>query len=504
MKNLAQVVKLVTKRRLKKIELLNDVVSSGKGNKYYELYTGIRENKIKTDEDAAHYLYKTNAKDKKYLMLKGRFKRKILNSLFFLDDSKLTLSEYDLSYQNLNKKVLLIKLLRINGISALMRKLSKEVLKKARYYQFNDIIVQVTDILRHDCSQRGDRTMYKEYDKILNRSIKTYELELKSEDYYDRILINFRKSVATKPELIPRAKSYVAELRKHVTKYPSYVIQLNLFRLWYLSYQMQQEYQQTIEICTKAEEYLELNPRFKQNTKVVELALTKLECFSRLRDDKNGLNYAEKCLNYFASNSYNRLVLYEYYFLLTMATGKYLSAFEIYKKASEHPLFKSAPLRKQEKWKIFAAYLYYVSNHMEVIKFENPDFRLAKFLNEVPIYSKDKSGYNVSILILQLIFLLERGDFSGIIDRMDALKIYRSRYLRSAGDFRSNTFIKMLLVMEKKDFEFEKTKRIAKKYLLSMQKVGEQKGGGLSDLEVIPYEDLWERVLRTLQRDKSK
>ena len=60
MKTLNQLVSVITRRRLRKIELLNDIVNDNKTNKYYQLYRGLRDNKIsKTFRDPAGALTKS-------------------------------------------------------------------------------------------------------------------------------------------------------------------------------------------------------------------------------------------------------------------------------------------------------------------------------------------------------------------------------------------------------------------------------------------------------------
>ncbi len=57
-----------------------------------------------------------------------------------------------------------------------------------------------------------------------------------------------------------------------------------------------------------------------------------------------------------------------------------------------------------------------------------------------------------TIKLLQILFLLTDHKYGQIIDRIDALNQYTYRYLRKDETFRSNCFIKMLVLMTKADF----------------------------------------------------
>ena len=221
-----------------------------------------------------------------------------------------------------------------------------------------------------------------------------------------------------------------------------------------------------------------------------------------LRDYENGLENADKCLQLYPAGGLNWMTFQEYYFLLAMHTQNYEKAREIFKTVVEQPRFEHVGARRKEKWKIFEAYLSYilsVANPKEEDEAMQRNFRIFKFLNEVPLYSKDKRGLNVAILILQILFLLDRKDFNGIISRTEALKVYCSRYLRSDENYRSNCFLKMMLALEKKNFDLEQTNKVAKKWVNKLESSRfHYEHGSRSEIEIIPYEHLWQLILSKL------
>ena len=116
----------------------------------------------------------------------------------------------------------------------------------------------------------------------------------------------------------------------------------------------------------------------------------------------------------------------------------------------------------------------------------------------MPHFSKDKKGFNVAILVLQILYMLEKGDYTGIINRSEALNVYCSRYLRKDDSFRSNCFLKMLLTMEKEDFKYERTRQMAMKFYKKMtEEVNDE--NIVHEWEIIPYETLWYMVLNRLR-----
>ena len=150
-------------------------------------------------------------------------------------------------------------------------------------------------------------------------------------------------------------------------------------------------------------------------------------------------------LNLIYSRDYKKLVELS----IAVLTNKNLSKF---------PYF-------EEQWKLREAYLHFLIKS-EIIQLDEQQkkavkpFSLSKFLNSVPFHTKDKSGQNITIIIIQVLFLLLDNKYGKIIDKIDSLTQYTYRYLHRDETFRSNCFIKMLLLMIKADFHPVRTKSL--------------------------------------------
>lgn len=139
----------------------------------------------------------------------------------------------------------------------------------------------------------------------------------------------------------------------------------------------------------------------------------------------------------------------------------------------------------------------YISIDYEFVQ-DMPTFRLAKFMNSTPIFSKDKRGINVSILLMHIAFLLQRKDYNAIIDRTDSLNQYAYRYLRKDDSFRSNCMIKMVIQMTKADFNPIRTARYTADLRKQLGHVTLAGSGENIEVEIIPFEVLWEIMMKAL------
>ena len=468
---------------------------------YYKLYKGVKEGRFKSDEDAARALFGTDPSDKKYLMLKSRVKARLLNNMFFLENKS---SPYLQAQYRINRDFFAAKFLVIYGARVTGYSLLKSTLKEAKKYHFTDIAFQSLQMLRSLSVMMGDLRKFDEFNEELERTRKVQRIENLAEEYHLRVFIPFLKSSSPKPELAPWVLELVEDLDKKRTPDSSFSIDLNYFRLKTIYHEILQEYDEVVKICDEANSYFRSLPFPVLSMRFAEFYGRQMVGYMHLHDYVNAEKNASVALELISEGSINWMIFNEYYFLLAMHTGNYMKALQIYQQVVKNPRFPNLDAVRREKWKIFEAFLRYMltEKHPDTMSssFLDTKFNLFKFLNEVPTFSKDKRGLNIAILILQILFLLDRRDFDGIISRTEALKVYCSRYLRRDENYRSNCFLKMLLTMEKKDFNYENTRKITEKYLKKLQSARFTYRGNLDGLEIIPYEQLWQTILTKLSR----
>ncbi|MBK8192314.1 MAG: hypothetical protein IPK76_03665 [Lewinellaceae bacterium] len=128
---------------------------------------------------------------------------------------------------------------------------------------------------------------------------------------------------------------------------------------------------------------------------------------------------------------------------------------------------------------------------------------MAKFLNETPVFSKDKRGMNIPILVVQLLYDVLDERFDAGIDRVEAVEKYTSRYIRRDEHFRSNCFLKMLIQMPEAAFHKEAAARKAERYLTQLGEMPLEIADQAHEIEIIPYEDLWGMILEMLPNQRA-
>jgi len=104
---------------------------------------------------------------------------------------------------------------------------------------------------------------------------------------------------------------------------------------------------------------------------------------------------------------------------------------------------------------------------------------------------------NVTLLILQVLEHA-KGDLGILHAKLDAMDDYVNRYLNNSFSKRTKTFCKLLhkIAVHNRDHETIVQKS---RYLYDKLNESEVAGNTFVDVEVVPYEFLWEKILNDLK-----
>lgn len=496
LKNLQEISSLVT-NFTKKNRFVEVVEDDGGGSKYLQLINGLGKGSWQNDEEAIEDIYGKTLGDKTFDMLKSRAKERLINMIFQLDTQRKFKSSYDKAYYSTCKNLLAGAILLLQNRRNSGEEHLKLALSIASKYYFTDFSIVALRQLKYFSSFSGSTKQFKKYENALNKQLDILKAESEVENLNQEIILEIVRSVANKDEITNKSKESYKKIQSIVKNYDTYTTRLSMYRVGLRYYENTDDYRNAIKLAAECEEYLKSNPHLIQKVRLGEMNLHKLNGSLHLRDYENGSIYANACMTLFNKGTLNWLIFLEYYFLLCLHTRNYKKALEIYNQVIDDPIFKVYPAQSKEKWKIFESFLNYV------IPAGSPGakkFNVHKFINEVPLFSKDKAGYNLSIIVAQIIMLVNMGDYLKIVDRAESLKLYASRYIKKERNPRSYYFIKMLLVMIAYDFDPKKTEQIANKFFVKLKESHLGKQSELETLEVIPYDVLWPDILAKLSR----
>ncbi len=496
-------------KNLKKISELLDNPSKVKGRKNpwageilgeksRQLLEGIRSNRFENDEEAAAALYRDgeDLNGKKFQMLKSRLKKKMIEESFYINLQRSRKATYEKALTDGYRNLSIVKTFLSAGLREEAIVILKPLYEDALRFRFTDLILASARMLRYHASLTGTKEEMEGYDRVLMETSRELEVELFSEKIIEELNLEARFSYSTRKDLVKRTKDYYDRLLQFAEKYKSHLLQLNCFRAGIRYHEFVQDYHGLIRVCESCEDYLQRHPVFYQQARFAEMALFKMDACLHLQDYNRGREYSAICSAYFRKGTPNWFVFMEYFFLLCLQTRNLETCRDVFREVTRHARFRQMNPERKEKWKLFEAYLQFIlpENHTD------KGFKLYKFINEVPIYNRDKKGYNVSILIAQFMLLLKMNDYDRLLLKQDSFRNYFSRYVKRKTNYRSYYFSKMLLAVLRYNFHAGKTDQIVRKFLSRLRSHTGRYHGDLESLEVIPYEQLWSEVMEKLKQ----
>ena len=503
MKHLIEISKIVTKKKVRKIEIFDDNALKQKNSKFNEFYEALAANKFKNDRDAAMFLYSSTPTDDKYRQLKSRFRKRLLNTMFFLDVNRPSASSYDRAYFSCNKDWTLVKILLSNNAYKTASALARQILTTALKFKFADVIVNCARILREYASQIGDEKNFEQYDQHIKQYANVLAAEIRSEELFQRVTINYHKPLHELTDLSEKIDTYCDALVSLSEVYDSPVVYYNMFLVWVYRYEMMRDFEAVLEVCQRAEKYIADNPQFYRDEKLALFQMKNMSAYLHLQDFKNGKTNAEKCLSSFPIASETWFTFMENYFLLAMHTNNYINAQAIYNRAIGQNKFKKLPHETRERWKVYETYLAFIvetegKNNPILQKQVKKPFKVSKFLNDTLLYPRNQRNFTILFLIAQILLLLDKKQFGEASERIDRLKSLANRQLKKEENFRVIQFIRMLQTVMKAEYQTGVPPN-AEKYIQKLKEQPPIYRGLLSELEVIPYEQLWTVVLKLLK-----
>ncbi|MFN7116866.1 MAG: hypothetical protein ACK4TA_08720 [Saprospiraceae bacterium] len=483
--------------------LLDTTKPESEGGKLSALYDLIVSQTIQNDEEAAELLYGESKDNAGYKKLRGKLKNRLIDAVLNLDLGQFAHTQRQKAQCQCYKdwaavKILVSKNANVAGIS-----LCKRLLKRAKKYDFTELVMETASLLRvYYGTLGGDIQKFDHYNDLFKQYRAIWEQENLAEELYTELVIRYVKSKASQPEIYDKARQYYNRIAAAMSAYTSYRLHLsgNLLRM--IIPTSVNNYQEASQLCDEIIHF------FEKKAYIATIPLQifwyqKIVCCIQLRQFAAGKNAIARCLNYMEEGTYNWFSIKQLNVLLAFHIKDYQQAYEDFTHLVNHPRYLSLPEHFGETTRIYGAYLYYLSAIRKIELSEKDryfqNFRINKFINDTPIFSKDKRGMHIPILIIQILLLILERKYGAVIDKIEAVEKYCTRYLRKDDTFRSNCFIKMLLYIPLANFHRASVERKTQGLLARLQQVPIELAQQAHEVEIIPYEDLWEFALDSLQ-----
>ncbi|MDW8392623.1 MAG: hypothetical protein RMK52_00075 [Chitinophagales bacterium] len=467
-----------------------DPVRNDKNNLYNRLLRAVSEGKITNDESASRMLYNTSPGDKKFLMLKNRLRDRLVNSVVLINKKKISTEPLAQAMHSGSKYFIAAKLMATVGARDSALQLGRHALMLAQKFALTDLIFQSSELLRGLHAYSGNKKDFTQYHVVCEQALRDLNLESKAAYLFEELTVQLARTKSHDIRLAQQARHYFHQLRRMITQSSSFNLHTYYYRIGTLYYQLIKDYNKLIDLLNQHERYLQHYPHLNVQVQKGKFALLRIGAYLYLRDYAKGRQEAEQALQLFRRGSNNWFTTMENYFLLSMQAGDFEQAARLFDQATSHERFAHLPEVKKETWKVYEAYLLYALPERRRQK----TFRIEKFLNEVPIFQKDKAGLYPSILIAQVLFLFEIMDEQRLEKTLESLRIFATRNLKAVSAPRTINFIKIMRLLFNYHYDLRKAMAKIQAPLSRMQAALEAPREERELMEIISYEYLCTRI----------
>ena len=502
MELIKELVQFTNRNKIKHIDIIGQ--STMTETDAMKLYDALLAEEIE-DEEEAIALLSDQSQKKKYQNAKYRLQKKLLNTIFFIDQKQEYFTAYDRAFYDCHKKWVAGFILARRGAIKLSIDIREKLFKKAEKFEFTHICMSCANDLKYQYgSLLGNVKKFEFYRQKHHQYAKIVHAENLISDHYNIFVLRYVRNKGTQKEGFEIAERAIIELDQQTVQPQTsrYIFFYNF--LLVARYLATNNHPKVVAECQQALDILKNKPYVPYGF-LRSFLYQQIASYTQLKEYDRGRAAVEECLNYVEKSRGDRawFVVMKLSITLSLHTQSYQAAWQDFEEATRHRQFKKLFANQQENWLITEAYLAFLvkTGKIETTQKKYHKFRVRKFANSLPIFSKDKEGFNIPILIIQALLHITNNKLDAAFDNIERLAAYGSRYLRKDDhNFRSHCFIKMLAELPKQSFHPVAVERHTARFRKRLTEKPINISNQSYELEIIPYEDLWEMVKEELDR----
>lgn len=466
------------------------------GSKIRKLYNIVVIEGVKSDNEAAKIIYNSSKADKKYLMLKRNLVQKLSDMVFLTDHVDAKEDNYAVIQFTVEKELSIAEKLLFENVYHNPAKIISKVEHTAEKYYLIDLQVAAAQTFRSIYSLKGFPNETQQYDDKVKQLRKFQNYHNEAKGMWEILYSQLKYSIAKLPEMAYKASQFAEVLEPWILEYESPFLKLFYLRIAILKYDLQNNFEKLLQTINTFHILLKQYDYLKTRALFLELKQYYAIYYRHVGNIETAKAFVKECLELSDYRAFNKFSVQEINFDLCIKSKEYKEAVDILLEVYNVPQYKFLDESDVSAWYIREAYLYFVLKVKEMhdlIKmlpdFQN-DLDLNGFLEKTKKSSKDKYGYNIQLLIIRLLFLLEK-NYKNIDSEGNNLLIYFHRYLKDINSYRTKIFFKALGKIASQGFDmdyiYEREKKMYKK-------LNELNATTFEVFEIIPYEEFWEMI----------
>ncbi len=505
---LQELVRLYAQYGKNRFDIFGDDKQAHQSVRMRKLYEGLLSGTITDDLSGARVLYGAALKvpASTFNSIKMRLQRRLVESVFFLDANRAFNNPRSKARQECIELIAAMRILQLHGANSAAFSIAERIYKTAERYSLTSAMRESCLTISHTYAYRGDQKSFSKFFSKASELARVQLAEDRSTLMLQKVSSWYAASWSLQQFRRAEIQEFVEELNVIRKSTGSATIHENYFVLAKILAEVNQEYRKIIELTNELRALYDENPSIRNGVVYWQFLISSMSANTWLGEYHKAFAIADELQATLPKTKLAWFTFQEQYWILAMRTGDYTLARSIFLEVVAHPKFQRNDAATLERWKLMEFYVRFVSDEPmrvsllpeELLQSKSKYRHFRAFTSSFSTIVKDLQGFNVVAVFAQVLFLLRVKDFDSLIQRDESLQTLRRKRL-SKLNYRLAIFAHLVHVMVEQNFEVAATKKAAAKWLTKLSNVPQKfKGGAAESLEIIPFEDLWQMMLKEL------
>ncbi|MEO0788269.1 MAG: hypothetical protein AAFY36_06405 [Bacteroidota bacterium] len=500
MLELKDLVSYVTMSRLRRLSFFYNL-PKGKGTQLTALYHAISNNEVADDDEACTSLF-GKKKDPRYAKVKHRLKKQLIDTVLLLEPKEKGQGDYHEIFTDLRKKLCVADVMRRQGRYNIVYDIVSKVCEKAKEAEMASLCLHSADLMMTYYLFGDYKTeKRKEYIDMARRYNHIYQAEVECHASYHEFLEVVEDTKLSDKDRASFALGLLNRLddsfpNVSTIEYNSYYNTIKIAAKVYSA-----DYESVKKICSEQIDLLVKKPVYPRGH-VRNYLFQLINVSLPTKDFETGKAAYERIISIVDVGVRPWFRAKQLYIYLAIHTSDYKLAFDTCNNVMDHRKFKNQQGEIRERFLLLRAYLSWLREIGEIDTGEKKPrkFRLRRFLNEVPEFSKKKRRFNIPILVVQLLWVIIWEEYDEAEDRLRALSRYtqRNNLRGTPGLERTNYFLKALAKLRSARFNRTRFEEKTSDLLDILAENPSTVNPDAIEIEIVPYETLYKLLLEQL------
>ncbi len=470
-----------------------------------------------TDRQAVQYLYGQEARpqEKKFLMLKKELEDKLTDQLLqqhmqisalpgkVQSDFKETWNSVPAIKLWCRKQMILSEILLTYNLHQHVEKILLKVTRQAEKLLLYHILEECLLLLRQVSMLKGEGKHIVIYDEKITWLQQEKQMINKASGLYERLQAQQNSKIAHSTDLARQAGSAAATVGDFLDKSSNPFLELYYLRIRTIEFtnypnNTGRYAAQLQTLIAEKAAFIKKHKKFRDLHHLVEIYLNRIDLCQAKGNPRSAKRYTLRVMGYQDMPWNLWLAVQEKAFGIYLKAKDYEQAAAVLWQVTQTKSSQLLTLMQQSQWYIKEAYLYYVllhQNDQEAIRAYTPRFlqklNFSSFDRQTVPLAADKKGYQVQVLILKTLLLLETNSESMPYHAKN-LQTYYQRHLVALEDEKTKLFFQIITKAAAVGFVKSKVLPRTQELVKALEAVPHH---FWEKQELVPYKDLW-RIVR--------